>query len=269
MRFDLYVATKLNISRSRAKLHIEEGSVSIDGKIIDKVSFAVDDSVQHSVELCDGALNYVSRGGLKLEGALDAFGVDVHGKVCVDIGASTGGFTHCLLNRGAAKVYAVDSGTDQLADMLRQDSRVVSIEQFNARYMTAETLGETCDIGVADLSFISQSYILPAASYVISDGGEYIGLIKPQFECSRDVLSKKGIVKKGSDHVYAVKKVISSAVDNGFSVDKLMLSPIKGGDGNVEFLFHGVKNGKGKASCSLTDAEISSIVIQQNGKSNR
>ena len=260
MRLDTYLAENHGFSRSRAKALIEEGNVIVDGKCIKKPSFALDDTLSHDIIVDQSSLPYVSRGGLKLEGALKAFNVNPSGKVCADIGASTGGFTDCLLKGCAVKVYAVDSGTDQLVPVLKNDPRVVSIEQFNARNLTSETFGEACDLAVADLSFISQTYVLSGIASVLADGGEYIGLIKPQFECGREAIGKGGIVKSSKDHLFAIKKVVASALEVGFTVLSIIKSPITGGDGNVEFLIHAVKNGDSVAECKISDAALSALV---------
>lgn len=263
MRLDSYLAETRGISRSRAKALIEEGSVTVDGKCIKKPSFALEDGVAYDVILDESTIPYVSRGGLKLEGALDAFKVDPNGRVCADIGASTGGFTDCLLKRGAAKVYAVDSGTDQLVPVLKNDPRVVSIEQFNARNLTSETFDEACALAVADLSFISQTYVIGGIASVLSVGGEYVGLIKPQFECGREAVGKGGIVKNPKDHLYAIKKVISSALEACFDVLDVIKSPIKGGDGNVEFLLHAVKTSRVHSEMRVTEEKLYKLVYDK------
>ena len=263
MRLDAYITIKnSSISRSRAKALIEAGSVTLDGRVITKPSFAVDDALEHSLELDLNEMPYVSRGGLKLEGALNSFDVDPAGRVCADIGSSTGGFTDCLLQRGAARVYAVDSGTDQLAESLRADPRVRLYEQFNARSLTESTFGEACSLAVGDLSFISQTYVLAPIASILSPNGEYIGLIKPQFECGRGALGKGGIVKDTSEHFKAVRRVLDSAEDVGFEVQSVAYSPIRGGDGNVEFLFHAVK--KDGEIISYPDERIKELI--KNGK---
>ncbi len=243
MRLDAYIVLKHpEISRNRAKALIEGGSVTLDGVNITKPSVSVDETLEHTLEIALNDIPYVSRGGFKLAGALDTFKFDVRDLVCADIGASTGGFTDCLLQRGARKVYAVDSGTDQLAPSLKKDLRVVSMEKFNARDLTHETFGEECQLAVADLSFISQTLVLDAIYSILSDDGVYIGLIKPQFECGRSALNKNGIVKDKKQHIYAVKRVISAARDAGFHVTDLAPSSIQGGDGNTEFLFKCIKS---------------------------
>lgn len=243
MRLDAAVFERgLAKSRSRAADDIRAGCVLVNGLVVTKPSYAVSDSDE--ITLPDGGhLKYVSRGALKLEAALDSFAIDVSGAVGADIGASTGGFTDCLLKRGAVRVYAVDCGTDQLDISLRSDPRVISIENFNARELTAYTFGEYVDIAVMDLSFISQTLVLPAVAQVVKDGGKVVSLVKPQFECGRAALSKGGIVKKVSDHIVALQRIMECADATGLAVAGATVSPILGGDGNKEYLMHFIKNG--------------------------
>ena len=185
---------------------------------------------------------YVGRGGYKLAGALQAFSIQVCGFVCADIGASTGGFTDCLLQHGALKVIAVDSGTAQLVEQLRCDERVISLENYNARYMRTTDLPYVPDLCVMDVSFISATYIMPAIRTVIASGADFICLIKPQFEVGRSGIGKGGIVKNDKLRKEAVDNVISFAKNLGFIFISMIESPIVGGDGNIEFLAH-FKNG--------------------------
>ncbi len=261
MRLDMYLADRRSMTRSRAKALIERGSVSVDGKTVTKPAFDISEEASPSIEVDEDALPYVSRGGLKLRGALDEFKIDVAGRICADIGASTGGFTDCLIKSGAAKVYAVDSGSNQLAESLRRDARVVSMEHFNARELTRDSFGELCSLAVADLSFISQTLVLDAVASILEDGGEYIGLIKPQFECGRSALGKGGIVRDASEHLRAVDRVTLCATECGFTVKSVISSPIFGGDGNREFLFHAIKTGE-TAQCLLTHAELKRLVAK-------
>ncbi|MBR6807564.1 MAG: TlyA family RNA methyltransferase [Clostridia bacterium] len=238
MRLDAYVSLmRENITRSRAKSLIESGNVKLDGNVITKPSYNVDGAREYDLEVSENALPFVSRGGLKLLEALRTFGVDPTGKVCIDIGASTGGFTDCLLSNGASKVYAIDSGSGQLSEKLKSDPRVISMERFNARNLTPESIGELCLLAVADLSFISQTYVLPAIYSVLDNEGEYIGLIKPQFECGKSALNKNGIVKDKKEFIHAITRVLECAKTCGFEIVSLIDSPISGGDGNREFLF--------------------------------
>lgn len=237
MRLDLYLTDKgLTKSRSKAVECIKAGLVSVNGVTDVKPSLTVSDTDE--VVLLGKPYEYVGRGGLKLEHALDFFEIDVADMTAVDIGASTGGFTDCLLRRGAKHVFAIDSGHDQLDPSLRTDSRVSSIEGFNARGLTPDTVGGLLDIAVSDVSFISQTLILEPAYSVLKDGGIYIGLIKPQFECGTAALNKNGIVKGKKQHKHAIDRVISAGLKLGFAVKGITKSPVTGGDGNTEFLVY-------------------------------
>ena len=241
-------------SRERAKTTIMAGNVFVDGQRVDKPGTAVDP--EKKIEVRGEPLPYVSRGGFKLEKALKVFPVDAADCVYIDCGASTGGFTDVLLQNGAKKVYAVDSGSGQLDSSLRSDERVVNIENFNARNLTVGDLGEKCDIAVTDVSFISQTLIIPAAVSVLKDDGIFVSLIKPQFECGREGLGKGGIVKSKKIMAKAVKKVIDCANLNGLFCKGLVTSSIKGGDGNSEFLMVCTKNGYS----TVNDSMIKEIV---------
>lgn len=235
-RIDVYL-TQNGFSKSResARRSIEAGLVSIDGVLVKKASFKLDETVEHDV-VCSDALPYVGRGGLKLEAALDAFGINPIGKICADIGASTGGFTDCLLKRGAIKVFAIDSGRDQLDMDLRLDPRVISLEGVNARFLNAEIVPDPADIIVMDVSFISQTLIIPRLEQILADNGVFITLIKPQFECGREAIGKGGIVKQSRYRLSAVRRVTAACTENGLFLSNLIRSPIVGGDGNVEYL---------------------------------
>lgn len=240
MRLDAYLASNgLSKSRSFAKTLIDDGFVEVNGKVVKKPSFDVGDD--DKVVVTGEPYSFVSRGGVKLEGALSSFGIDVSDMCAVDIGASSGGFTDCLLKRGALKVFAVDSGSGQLDITLCNDPRVVNIENYNARNLNVDDLGTLCDIAVTDVSFISQTLIIPSAVEVLRDGGIYVSLIKPQFECGKSGLGKGGIVKSKKVMADAVKKVIDCAQSNGLGCKGLIVSPIFGGDGNTEFLMYCVK----------------------------
>lgn len=237
MRLDVYLHTVgLASSRTRAQELIAGGFVTVSGKIVRKPSLSVEESALPEI-LVTGQLHpFVGRGGVKLEGALTAFSIDPTGAICADIGASTGGFTDCLLRHGAARVFAVDSGSDQLAQSLRENARVVNIEHFNARNLMPETLGTLCDMAVADLSFISQTYVLANISAILREGGIYIGLIKPQFECGVQALDRHGIVKAPAEHRRAIMRVRDAAFSAALLMRRVIVSPITGGDGNREFL---------------------------------
>lgn len=260
MRLDTYLTEKgLAPSRTRAKELITNGFVTVDGKVVDKPAYNVAEDAAPDVCVTGQLHPFVGRGGVKLEGALSAFRIDVTGMICADIGASTGGFTDCLLRRGAAHVFAVDSGAGQLDPALCADSRVTNIEHFNARNLSVDTLGQLCDIAVADLSFISQTYILPNVRDILRPGGLYVGLIKPQFECGRNALDRHGIVKSRAHHKAAITRVLDCAVLCGLSPRAVIPSPIEGGDGNREFLMWCVK-AEGKDENAVSNLDIERIV---------
>ena len=263
MRLDLFLVDKaLAESRQKAQRLIKSGCVSIDGRVINKPSEDIDVSLEHSVEITEtDDERYVSRGGLKLEGALDSFGISPEGKICADIGASTGGFTDCLLQKGAKRVYAFDSGSGQLHSRLQKDPRVISREGFNARYIKPEDVGEKVDMVVMDVSFISQTMIIPSIVKLLDSEGIFVTLIKPQFEAGRSALGKNGIVKHKEDRLSAVVRVLECAGANGLSFNKLIRSPIKGGDGNEEFLAaFCLANGNAE---SINMSDIKNIVYEK------
>ena len=237
MRIDLYLAENALVDgRTDAKNFILAGAVSVDGKVIKKPAYEVKGT--EKIEVDKSGKRFVSRGGLKLEGALDSFGIDVSGAMAIDVGASSGGFTDCLLKRGATHVIAVDSGSGQMVESLRNDPRVTVIENFNARYMSADDFEYTPDLAVMDVSFISAKLIIPAVANVIKPNGRFICLIKPQFEVGRGGLNKKGIVKNDSLRKSAVNDVVDFALCCNFELKGLIESPIVGGDGNIEYLAH-------------------------------
>ena len=255
MRLDVFLSSNaLAKSRSYAQELIKKGLVTVDGKVITKASFEVNDE---KVEVTGEAFSFVGRGGVKLDAALDAFSLDVDGLVALDVGASTGGFTDCLLKRGAAKVYAVDSGHGQLDEKLLCDKRVINMEGFNARDISPDTIGEECDAAVCDLSFISQTLVIKETCTVLKDGGIFVTLIKPQFECGRSALGKGGIIKDKKHFEAACLKVIKYAEGCGLGCMGLTVSPIKGGDGNTEFLAYFVKGG----ISSVTDKDIREVTM--------
>lgn len=238
MRLDLFLTEKgYAETRTKAKNLIESGSVTVNGKLIFKSSFDVceDDEISCRTDL---VCPYVSRGGLKLEGALKEFGIDPSGAVCLDIGASSGGFTDCLLKHGASKVYAVDSGSGQLHKSLLCDDRVISLENVNARYLSEKEIPEKAAITVMDVSFISQTKLYSAIVPLMKEKGILISLIKPQFEVGRSGVGKGGIVRDEKKRKEAVDAVIACASAFGLKNVKTVVSPIKGGDGNTEFLAH-------------------------------
>ena len=233
-RLDQYLyANGLCNSRTLAARLIREGYVSVDGKECRKPAEKI--SPDNRVEVHENPLDrYVSRGGLKLEKALQEFGIELRGLLCIDIGASTGGFTDCLLQHGARRVYAIDSGTDQLHPSLRENGSVVSMENTNARFLD-ESMVPIAPVVTMDVSFISQSLLYPAVSKVLADGGVFISLIKPHFEVGRENLDH-GIVKNEKKRLECIEKLREDAKKYGLEMLKVIPSPIEGGDGNVEFL---------------------------------
>lgn len=212
------------------------GLVYVNNQKADKPGDSYPEDAQ--IEVRGKGLRYVSRGGLKLEKAMHAFGLELEGAVCMDVGASTGGFTDCMLQNGAKKVYAIDVGYGQLAWSLRNDSRVVNLERTNARYLTREQVPEPVDFMSVDVSFISLSLILPAARLLLADGGQAVCLIKPQFEAGREKVGKKGVVRDKAVHQEVIEKIVRFSLQNGFSVKGLTFSPVKGPEGNIEYLIY-------------------------------
>jgi 23S rRNA (cytidine1920-2'-O)/16S rRNA (cytidine1409-2'-O)-methyltransferase len=236
-RLDVYLFENgLAESREKAKATIMSGIVFVDDQRADKAGLTID--TDSKVEIRGNTLKYVSRGGLKLEKALKYFGVSSNGKICLDCGASTGGFTDCLLQGGAVKVYAIDVGYGQLAWSLRNDPRVVTMERTNIRYVTREQIVDEIDLAVIDVSFISLKLVLPVMRTLIKSDGELICLIKPQFEAGREKVGKKGVVKDIETHIEVLNNFIENALDSGFYVKDITFSPIKGPEGNIEYLGH-------------------------------
>ncbi|SHJ23513.1 TlyA family RNA methyltransferase [Hespellia stercorisuis] len=241
----LLVQRNLAASREKAKAIIMSGNVYVDGQKEDKAG--TNFPVEAQIEVRGHTLPYVSRGGLKLEKAIAEFDVSVQDKVCTDVGSSTGGFTDCMLQNGARKVFAIDVGRGQLDWKLRQDERVVCMEKTNIRYVTPEDIGEPIDFSSIDVSFISLTKVLiPIRNYLVDDG-EIVALIKPQFEAGREKVGKKGVVRERSTHHEVIEKVTSYAQSIGFAVLNIAFSPIKGPEGNIEYLVHlkkaGIENG--------------------------
>lgn len=232
----LLVKQNLAPSREKAKAMIMAGNVLVDGQREDKAGSMFPDTVKLTVK--GNTLPYVSRGGLKLEKAMTHFGLNLEGKVCMDVGASTGGFTDCMLQNGAAKVYAVDVGYGQFAWKLRQDPRVVCMEKTNIRYVTPDQIGEPLDFASVDVSFISLTKVLEPAKALLREGAQMVCLIKPQFEAGKDKVGKKGVVREQSTHREVIEKVIAYARGLGFRVLHLDYSPVKGPEGNIEYLVH-------------------------------
>ena len=235
MRLDLLLVERgLEESRQRAQAVIMSGVVYVDGRKADKPGMAV--SAAAAVEVRGDKLPYVSRGGLKLEKAMKAFPIHLEGTVCADIGASTGGFTDCMLQNGAAKVYAVDVGRGQLAWKLRSDPRVVCLERTNARYLSREQVPEELDFASVDVSFISLKLILPPLAALLAEGGQAVSLVKPQFEAGREKVGKKGVVRDPAVHLEVLERYLDHAGEAGLTVRGLTYSPIRGPEGNIEYL---------------------------------
>ena len=232
----LLVSLGLAESRAKAQATIMAGEVYVNGQKADKSGMEVD--ITSNVEVRGSACPYVSRGGLKLEKALRNFGVDPTGYVCSDSGASTGGFTDCLLQQGASKVFAIDVGYGQLAWKIRNDPRVVVMERTNIRYVTPEDLGQPLDLSVIDVSFISLSLVLPVVKTLLKPTGQVLCLIKPQFEAGKDKVGKKGVVRDPAVHEEVLQNFIALAKSLGFTIRNLTFSPVKGPEGNIEFLAH-------------------------------
>lgn len=229
-------------SREKGRALIMEGAVYVNGQKAYKAGESVKDGMQ--IEIRAGKLKYVSRGGLKLEKSIEVFPVLLEDCVCMDIGASTGGFTDCMLQNGAKKVYAVDVGYGQLAWKLRSDERVVNMERTNIRYIDYDTVEDEVDFVSTDVSFISLRLVLPVAYNILRLGGEMVALIKPQFEAGREQVGKKGVVRDIAVHREVIRNVTKFALESGFSVAGLDYSPIKGPEGNIEFLMYLRKDGE-------------------------
>lgn len=238
MRLDIFLSSNGYVeTRTKAQEMIKSGSVTVNGKTVTKASLDVTDvdTIECRTDL---VCPYVSRGGLKLQAALDEFAVDVKNAVCLDIGASSGGFTDCLLKRGARKVYAVDSGSGQLHPSLCGDERVISLENVNARYISDKEIPEKIDIAVMDVSFISQTKLYQAIIPLLKEKAVLLTLIKPQFEVGRSGVGKGGIVRDVKKRQEAVNSVVAFASCVGLDLQGMIESPIKGGDGNTEYLAH-------------------------------
>ena len=267
----LLVKQGLAESREKAKAIIMSGNVFVDGQREDKAGTTFDEE-KVKIEVKGQSLKYVSRGGLKLEKAMAQFGITLEGKVCMDIGASTGGFTDCMLQNGAVKVYSVDVGHGQLAWKLRNDERVVCMEKTNFRYLTREDIADDLDFASVDVSFISLTKILIPARKLLKAHGQMACLIKPQFEAGKDKVGKKGVVREPEIHREVIEKVIDYADSLGFDVLNLEFSPIKGPEGNIEYLVHIEKNPDRVAeTMEITEAEaeqrLKEIIEEKSGLS--
>lgn len=261
-RLDILLVKKgLAPSREKAKTMIMEGNVFVDNNREDKAGSSFDENAK--IEIKGNTLKYVSRGGLKLEKAMTHFGITLDGKVCMDIGASTGGFTDCMLQNGASKVYAVDVGYGQFAWKLRQDERVVCMEKTNIRYVTPEDIADRLDFASVDVSFISLTKVLGPARALLQDDGEMVCLIKPQFEAGREKVGKKGVVREKAVHEEVIHKVIDFALETGFSILNLEYSPIKGPEGNIEYLVYIRKTEEGSMADTV---DIHAVVEAAHGE---
>jgi 23S rRNA (cytidine1920-2'-O)/16S rRNA (cytidine1409-2'-O)-methyltransferase len=237
----LLVEKQLIETRERAQKTIMAGLVFVDGERVDKAGTKV--NVEADIVVKGNPIPYVSRGGLKLEKAIQTLGINLTDKCCMDIGASTGGFTDCMLQNGAKKVFAVDVGYGQLDWKLRNDERVVNMERTNIRYVTAEQIGEPLDFLSIDVSFISLKLVLPVAVSLLKPDGSMVFLIKPQFEAGREEVKKSGVIRDSKVHLKVLETVLEFAKGFGLVIDYLTFSPIKGPKGNIEFLAHARKNG--------------------------
>lgn len=251
----LLVSRGLAESREKAKAIIMSGNVYVDGQKEDKAGSNF--PAEAVIEVRGNTLKYVSRGGLKLEKAMENFDVTLAGKICMDVGSSTGGFTDCMLQNGAVKVYAVDVGHGQLAWKLRNDERVVCMEKTNIRYVTPEDVADKINFLSIDVSFISLTKVLGPVKELLSDDGQIVCLIKPQFEAGREKVGKHGVVRDSAVHLEVIEKVIDFAISIGFEVLNLEFSPVKGPEGNIEYLLHLQKHTEG----SYTDVPFEAAQV--------
>ena len=253
-RLDLLLVEKgIITSRERAKACIMEGKVYVDGQKVDKAGEKV--SFNANIEYRGATLKYVSRGGLKLEKAMKTYNISLENKVCMDIGASTGGFTDCMLQNKASKVFSVDVGYGQFAWKLRTDERVVCMERTNIRYVTLEDIGEPLDFASIDVSFISLKKIMPATLNLLKDDGEVVALIKPQFEAGREKVGKKGVVREISTHKEVVYGIIDFLLEQNLNVLGVGYSPIKGPEGNREYLVYFSKDKNKESNFKREDVD--------------
>ena len=258
-RLDVLLVKKgLASSREKAKAIIMSGIVFVDGQREDKAGSTFDEKQEIIVK--GKTLKYVSRGGLKLEKAMKNFDIVLKDKVCMDVGASTGGFTDCMLQNGAVKVYSVDVGHGQLDWKLRNDERVVCMERTNMRYMTEDDIDEKASFVSIDVSFISLTKILPAVYRILNTGGEVVALIKPQFEAGREKVGKKGVVRDPAVHLEVIEKVIAYASTIAMELCHLSFSPIKGPEGNIEYLLHLKKRPEGEVIQSSLEVTPEAVV---------
>ena len=258
-RLDLLIMERaLAPSREKAKAYIMSGDVYVDGQKEDKAGTMFPETVK--IEVRGNTLPYVSRGGLKLEKAMNHFGVALDGKVCMDVGASTGGFTDCMLQNGAVKVYSIDVGYGQLDWKLRNDPRVVCMEKTNIRYVVPDDIQEAADFSSIDVSFISLTKVLLPVRELLTGTGEIVCLIKPQFEAGREKVGKKGVVRDPAVHLEVIEKVMEYAMSISLEPAHLSFSPIKGPEGNIEYLLHLKKRPEGTAVVSCLETQPEEVV---------
>ena len=255
----LLVQQGLANSRELAKAYIMAGNVYVDGQKEDKAGTKV--AVTAKLEVKGNQMKYVSRGGYKLEKAMDVFGIRLNGKICLDIGASTGGFTDCMLQNGASKVYAIDVGYGQFAWKLRNDERVVCLEKTNVRYVTHEQVPDEGDFASIDVSFISLTKVLPAVLGVLGEKGQLVCLIKPQFEAGREKVGKKGVVRDSSVHREVIEMIVEYVRTQSLGILGLDFSPIKGPEGNIEYLIYLDKSQSGMHEDEV-QARVDTVVAQ-------
>lgn len=252
-RLDVLLVNRgLAASREKAKAIIMSGSVYVDGQKEDKAGQTFPEEA--NIEVRGSTLKYVSRGGLKLEKAMECFDVSLSGKICMDVGSSTGGFTDCMLQNGAVKVYAVDVGHGQLDWKLRNDQRVICMEKTNIRYVKPEDIEDRIQFSSIDVSFISLTKVLGPVKELLTDDGEIVCLIKPQFEAGREKVGKHGVVRDASVHKEVIDMVMNYAVSINFEVLNLEFSPVKGPEGNIEYLLHLLKHQSGEYSSIPVDS---------------
>ena len=257
----LLVERGLAGSRERAKRMIMAGEVLVDNQKVDKAGATVKPEAE--IRLLGNDIPYVSRGGLKLEKAMQEFGVPIEGRSCADIGASTGCFTDCMLQNGAVRVYAIDVGYGQLAWKLRTDERVVNMERTNIRNVTPEDIGQLLDFASIDVAFISLTKVLPVAFTLLKEDGELVALIKPQFEAGREFVGKKGVVREPSVHEDVIRKVTGFARELGFVPMALTFSPVKGPEGNIEYLIRLTKDKSQQDT--VTEERLAAVVAEAHG----
>lgn len=255
----LLVKRGLAPSREKAKAIIMTGNVFVEGEREDKAGQTFPDTVDIVVK--GKKMKYVSRGGYKLEQAMKNFPISLEHLICMDVGSSTGGFTDCMLQNGAKRVYAIDVGTNQLAWTLRQDERVISMEKTNIRYVVPEDIGEAVDFVSIDVAFISLTKVLPAVMELMKEGAEMVCLIKPQFEAGREKVGKKGVVREKSTHMEVIEHIVAFAKEMGFSVLGLTHSPIRGPEGNIEYLLYLRKPSESETpEYLIEDGEVKQLV---------